>query len=104
MENWHGISGNALRWFASYLMNRQQMVNVKKCVGELFQTKYGVPHRSVCRPLLFTIYTTPLSTIISRHNVHHHLYADDMQIHITPSKSEPEMSLARVTGLSVGRG
>ena len=24
-KNWYGISGNALRWFASYLMDRQQM-------------------------------------------------------------------------------
>ena len=43
LENWYGISGNALRWFASYLMDRQQMVKVKECVGEPFQTKYGVP-------------------------------------------------------------
>ena len=100
----HGISGNALRWFASYLMNRQQLVKVKKCVREPFQTKYGVPHGSVRRPLLFTLYTTTLSTIISRHNVYHHIYADDMQIYITLSKSGPEMSLARVAGLSVGRG
>ena len=35
-----------------------------------------------------------LVIIISRRNVCHHLYADDMQIYITLSKSEPEMSLA----------
>ena len=92
LENWYGISGNALRWFASYLMDRQQMVKVKVCVGEPFQTKYGVPQGSVLGPLLFTLYTTLLSKIISRHNVCHHLYADDTQIYIT--LSEPEMSLA----------
>ena len=43
LEKWYGISGNALRWFTSYLMDRQQMVKVKECVGEPFQTKYGVP-------------------------------------------------------------
>ena len=81
-------------WFASYLMDRQQMVKVKECVGEPFQTKYGVPQGSVLGPLLFTLYTTPLSKIISRHNVCHHLYADDTQIYVTLSKSEPAMSLA----------
>ena len=93
LENWYSISGNALRWFASYLMDQQQMVKVKKCVDEPFQTKYGVPHGSVLEPFLFTLYTTP-SKIFSRHNVCHHLYADDARIYITLSKSEPEMSLA----------
>ena len=65
------------------------MVKVKECVGEPFQTKYGVPQGSVLGPPLFTLYTTPLRKIISRH-----LYADDTQIYITLSKSEPEMSLA----------
>ena len=94
LENWYGISGNALLWFASYLMDRQQMVKVKECVGEPFQTKYGVPQGSVLGPLLFTLYTIPLSKIISRHNVCHHLSADDTQIYITLFKSEPEMLLA----------
>ena len=65
LENWYGISENALRWFASYLMDRQQMVKGKECVGEPFQTKYGVPQGSVLGPPLFTLYTTPLSKIIT---------------------------------------
>ena len=52
------ISGNALRWFASY---RQQMVKVKEFAGEPFQTKYGAPQGSVLGTLLFTLYTAPRS-------------------------------------------
>ena len=81
LGNWYGISGKAFRWFASYLMDRQQMD--KECVGEPFQTKYGVP-RDLSLGCSFSLYTTPLSKIISRHT----------QIYITLSKSEPEMSLA----------
>ena len=81
LQNWYSISGNAPRWFASYLMDRQQVVTVKECVGEPFQTKYGVTQGSVLGSLLFTLYATPL-------------YADDTQICITLSSSEPEMSLA----------
>ena len=88
LENCYGISRNALLWFASYLMDRQQMAKVKEYVGEPFQTKYGAPQGSVLGPLLFTLYTTPLGKIISRHNVCHHLYADDTQIYIYPNQNQ----------------
>ena len=69
LSDWYGISGQAHIWFSSYLQNRHQ--------------SYGVPHGSVLGPVLFTLYTTPLSAIISSFDINHHLYADDTQIYMS---------------------
>ena len=37
---------------------------------------------SVLGPLLFTLYTIPLSSIVSGHAIPHHLYVDDSQLYV----------------------
>ena len=44
--------------------------------------KFGVSQRSVLGPLLFTRYTSPLSSMISGHTIPHYLYADDSQLYV----------------------
>ena len=92
LSGWYGISGTALNWVRSYLSNRVQRVKLLDKLGEPFKTDYGVSQGSVLGPLLFTLYTTPLSSVISRQNICHHLYADDTQIYLSLSKTDPEMS------------
>ena len=92
MSGWYNISGTAINWVRSYLSNRVQRVKLLDELGQPFKTDYGVPQGSVLGPLWFTLYTKPLS----RHNICHHLYADDRQSYLSISKTDPEMSLSLV--------
>ena len=58
--------------------------------------KFGVPQGSVSGSLLVTLYTTPLSSMISGHAIPHHLYADDSQLYVSFASGD---SAAALNGL-----
>ena len=93
------IRGDALRWFKSYLQDRNQTVQIVSSILEPLTLKYGVPHGSVLGPILFTMYSTPLGNIIRNHSLDKdfHLYADDKQLYIS---SKPRDSISRQTAIS----
>ena len=79
-EGWFGIQGDALRWVASCLSNRCQLISIQGKLSIPMSLIYGVPQGSVLRPLLFILYTTLLSQIITKfQDLQHDLYADDTQ-------------------------
>lgn len=77
-----GIQGTAWEWFLSYLTHRTQMVKINEHCSNTVDLMYGVPQGSVLGPILFTLYTSPLSDLIRKNNIKHLLYADDTQLYI----------------------
>ena len=90
------MSGLALKWFRSYLTGRCQQVCIQDKFSNPVSLKYGVPQGSVLGPILFTLYTSPLSNLISRNHISHHLYADDTQVYVSFSLSNAVSSLEKL--------
>ena len=97
LREWFGVDGTVLRWIKSYLSNCKQKVKLVKSFSDASSLPYGVSQGSVLGPLLFTLYTTPLSNIISNFNVTHHLYADDTQIYLALDHRNFDYSFAELT-------
>ena len=75
----HGIRGEALVWFSSYLCNRIQYVSVNGCNSDHLNVSSGVQEGSVLGPLLFLIYINDLPNSSTKPSFY--LFADDTNIY-----------------------
>ena len=74
----YGVRGTALRWFKSYLSNRQQYVEFNGISSESCEIKCGVSQGSILGPLLFLLYINDLCNVSKV--VDFILFADDTNI------------------------
>ena len=65
------ISDAVLSWFRSYLFDRTPVVSVNGNSSSPSVMKSGVQQGSVPGPILFVLYTQPLSEIVHHHSLSH---------------------------------
>ena len=97
LQNWFGLDGLSLDWFSSYLSSRSQAVSINDSISAFSTLSCGVPQGSVLGPLLSTLYTTPLGSVISKNSLKYHLHADDTQLYISFTPSNSALSLETLT-------
>ena len=74
----YGIRGIALKWFESYLYNRQQFVCINNSNSSIKNIGCGVPQGSILGPLLFILYINDFQN--SSNLMLFLLFADDSNI------------------------
>ena len=80
-----GVSGVVHSWIESYLYGRTQSVRMGSHSSAVTPCTVGVPQGSVLGPL-FSVYTSPLSTIAQSHQVlQQQQYTDDTQLSVALS-------------------
>ena len=83
-----------MEWFSSYSTKydesskEYQRVKIANCFSAALPTSCGV-----LGPLLVTLCTTPLSSVIQTHYLDHHLYADDTHIYLSLATTDTNCSV-----------
>ena len=92
-----GVSETAHALLSSYLFQRSQSVAIDHIFSPDLSLLRGVPQGSVLGPLLFTLYTTPLSHLLNDSSLQFHFYADDTQIYLSFSSTDSNTALMKLT-------
>ena len=78
-----GVTGDALKWVASYLSARSQRVMIDGVLSYRFDMSFGVPQGSCPGPPLFSAYASKLFQVMKNHLPNAHAYADDSQLYLS---------------------
>ena len=88
LQTKYGLNGIVLKWFESYISNRNFRVNIGKSFSEGICLLFGVPQGSILGPILFILYIADIEYIAKCHGFKVHIYADDTQLYISFEKSD----------------
>jgi Reverse transcriptase (RNA-dependent DNA polymerase) len=84
----YGGDEKSIRWFRSYLSDRQQQVKIDDYISECHPTNIGLPQGSVLAPILFVLYINDINKILQHSTVN--LFADDTALSV--ADDDPEIA------------
>ena len=94
LEKSFGVTGTALDWIWSFLVGRFQIFQIGPDKSSTVIVFFGLPQGTILGPLFYIVYTADIETIIEKHGVKMHLYADDTQLYDHSRVNNIERSVA----------
>ena len=88
LQNVYGICEIALKWFKSYISNREHRVSITSSLSNPYFLTCGVPQGSVLGARMYIMYTKPLTSIMAHYDVSYHCYPDDTLVYLQCNNTE----------------
>jgi Reverse transcriptase (RNA-dependent DNA polymerase) len=90
------VYSSALQWFRFYLSDRTQTFIVGDDRSATYSVSCSVPQRPVLGPADFIAYTEDVVDVYNRHQVAHHMFADDQQLYLHTTISSAAVAKGRL--------
>ena len=78
-----------IEWLRSYLNDRTQYMSVGSCRSIVAMMTSGILQGSVLRPLLFSMFTAPVGTLINSFGINYHQFADKTRLYTVIDPDSP---------------